>query len=163
MQPHAGAAPVQTGRDLLSFAQLSFRRYVQLLDHPVMGPTLYEETQAQLSLAPASLSKAAPRLGDDTTFVLGKFLGYSGDEVRRLLLKARLSSSRQAPEQYCGRVPRRDGSLRRRHRGPLRVAVLVDHLGADAFAEVVAARQAPGHLELRSQGLLESSLGTGAQ
>jgi crotonobetainyl-CoA:carnitine CoA-transferase CaiB-like acyl-CoA transferase len=84
LQPDVAAAPVQDARDLLADPQMRYRRYLRPLQHTVMGEVLYEGTQAELSVTPPHLSKAAPCLGEDTRPVLRELLGYTDDEINSL-------------------------------------------------------------------------------
>lgn len=72
-------------RDLQQDPQIRFRRYFRELDHTVMGPTLYEGRQAELSRTPPVLSKAAPCLGEDSRLVLAELLGLRADEIDELI------------------------------------------------------------------------------
>jgi crotonobetainyl-CoA:carnitine CoA-transferase CaiB-like acyl-CoA transferase len=51
----------------------------------VMGPTLYEGRQAELSATPPVLSKAAPCLGEDSRLVLAELLGLGAAEIDELI------------------------------------------------------------------------------
>jgi crotonobetainyl-CoA:carnitine CoA-transferase CaiB-like acyl-CoA transferase len=85
LQPDVPAAPVHDARDLQQDPQIRFRRYYRELDHTVMGPTLYEGRQAELSLTPPVLSKPAPCLGEDSRMVLGDLLHLGDSEVDELI------------------------------------------------------------------------------
>jgi crotonobetainyl-CoA:carnitine CoA-transferase CaiB-like acyl-CoA transferase len=50
-----------------------------------MGPSLYEGRQAELSLTPPVLSKAAPCLGEDSRLVLSELLGLDDAEIDELI------------------------------------------------------------------------------
>ena len=84
LQPRIAAAPVNDPADLHRDPQLEHRRYLRVLCHPEMGPTLYEGPQADLSLTPARLAKAAPCLGEDTRWALG-LLGYDPAAIDELI------------------------------------------------------------------------------
>jgi benzylsuccinate CoA-transferase BbsF subunit len=85
LQPDVPAAPVQDARDLHQDPQIQFRQYFRELEHTVMGPTLYEGRQAELSLTPPVLSKAAPCLGEDTRLVLAELLRLGDAEIDELI------------------------------------------------------------------------------
>jgi crotonobetainyl-CoA:carnitine CoA-transferase CaiB-like acyl-CoA transferase len=85
LQPDVPAAPVHDARDLQRDPQIQFRRYFRELDHTVMGPSLYEGRQAELSLTPPVLSKAAPCLGEDSRLVLSELLGLDDAEIDELI------------------------------------------------------------------------------
>ena len=85
LQPDVPAAPVHDARDLQQDPQIQFRRYFRELDHTVMGPSLYEGRQAELSLTPPVLSKAAPCLGEDSRLVLTDLLHLSAADIDELI------------------------------------------------------------------------------
>jgi benzylsuccinate CoA-transferase BbsF subunit len=85
LQPRVPAAPVQDAQDIHEDPQVLYRRYFRELDHTVMGPTLYEGRQAELSKTPPVMRKAAPCLGEDSRYVLTELLGYSADEAEKLI------------------------------------------------------------------------------
>ena len=85
LQPAVPAAPVHDARDLQQDPQIRYRQYFRELDHTVMGPTLYEGRQAELSATPPVLSKAAPCLGEDSRPVLADLLGLSPAEIDELI------------------------------------------------------------------------------
>jgi crotonobetainyl-CoA:carnitine CoA-transferase CaiB-like acyl-CoA transferase len=84
LQPRIAAAPVNDPADLHRDPQLEYRRYLRELRHPEMGPTLYEGPQAELSLTPPRLAKAAPCLGEDTRWALAE-IGYDAVAIDELL------------------------------------------------------------------------------
>jgi benzylsuccinate CoA-transferase BbsF subunit len=85
LQPDVAAAPVHDARDLQQDPQIRYRQYFRELDHTVMGPTLYEGRQAELSATPPVLSKAAPCLGEDSRRVLSDLLGLPAAEIDELI------------------------------------------------------------------------------
>jgi crotonobetainyl-CoA:carnitine CoA-transferase CaiB-like acyl-CoA transferase len=85
LQPIVPAGPVQDAQDLQDDPQIAHRNYFRELEHPEMGPSLYEGPQAELSRTPPVLSKAAPCLGEDTRFVLSEYLGLSDQEIDQLI------------------------------------------------------------------------------
>jgi benzylsuccinate CoA-transferase BbsF subunit len=85
LQPEVAAAPVHDARDLQEDPQIRYRQYFRELDHTVMGPTLYEGRQAELSLTPPVLGKAAPCLGEDSRMILADLLGLAPAEIDELI------------------------------------------------------------------------------
>lgn len=85
LQPRVVAAPVNDPVDLLDDPQLLHRGYLVELEHTVMGPVRYQGAEADLSLTPMQLRKAAPALGEDTRQVLSEILGYSAEEIEGFL------------------------------------------------------------------------------
>jgi benzylsuccinate CoA-transferase BbsF subunit len=85
LQPDVPAAPVHDARDLHQDPQIQFRQYFRELEHTVMGPMLYEGRQAELSLTPPVLSKAAPCLGEDSRLVLAELLRLGDAEIEELI------------------------------------------------------------------------------
>jgi crotonobetainyl-CoA:carnitine CoA-transferase CaiB-like acyl-CoA transferase len=74
------AGVVQTGADLHADPQLAHRRHYQPLDHPEIGPALYDGFAAQLSETPGAL-RPAPAMGQHNAQVYREILGYSDDEI----------------------------------------------------------------------------------
>jgi len=70
--------------DLYDDPQLQHRRFFVELEHPLMGPTLYDGPQAHLSRTPALFHRPAPLLGQHNDYVLRDLLGLSEAEVLRL-------------------------------------------------------------------------------
>ncbi|MCW2602660.1 MAG: Benzylsuccinate CoA-transferase BbsF subunit [Pseudonocardiales bacterium] len=85
LQPRVAAAPVNDARDVINDPQVRYRQYLRPLEHTVMGTTLYEGNQAEMSVTPAVMTKAAPCLGENTRDVLSGMLGYSDEEIDSLL------------------------------------------------------------------------------
>ncbi len=77
------AAAVQNPRDLTDEdPQIAYRGTFFELDHPVIGPALFEGSPMRLSRTDADLWRSAPLLGEDNDYVFGEILGL--DEQRRL-------------------------------------------------------------------------------
>jgi crotonobetainyl-CoA:carnitine CoA-transferase CaiB-like acyl-CoA transferase len=70
--------------DLYDDPQLQHRGFFVELEHPLMGPTLYDGPQAHLSRTPALFHRPAPLLGQHNDYVLRDLLGLSEAEVVRL-------------------------------------------------------------------------------
>ncbi|MEV4548899.1 CaiB/BaiF CoA transferase family protein [Nonomuraea wenchangensis] len=84
LQPEVPAGPVHDARGLQSDPQVAHRGYFRPQRHPVMGMMPYEGAQAELSLTPYRVTKAAPLLGEDNERVLTELLGFTADEVAAL-------------------------------------------------------------------------------
>jgi crotonobetainyl-CoA:carnitine CoA-transferase CaiB-like acyl-CoA transferase len=78
------AVPVQDFGDVHDDEQLAARDHFVHLEHPLMGPGLYERNGFRISGAPSGYHRAGPTLGQDNEWVLGKLLGLSADEQERL-------------------------------------------------------------------------------
>lgn len=57
---------VNNARDLSASPQYAFRGFFSPVNHPVLGSALYPTVPYQLSATPASITSAAPLLGQDT-------------------------------------------------------------------------------------------------
>lgn len=71
-------------RDVLANPQLRHRRQIVDVDHPTAGPITLHGVTMRLSETPLEVSKPPPSLGEHCAEVLGQWLGYGEDEVRRL-------------------------------------------------------------------------------
>jgi benzylsuccinate CoA-transferase BbsF subunit len=78
------AVPVQDYGDVYDDAQLAAREHFVPLEHPLMGPGVYERNGFRISDAPSGYHRAGPTLGQDNDWVLGELLGLSTDEQERL-------------------------------------------------------------------------------
>jgi crotonobetainyl-CoA:carnitine CoA-transferase CaiB-like acyl-CoA transferase len=78
------AVPVLDFADLNEDAQLAQRGHFSELEHPVLGPRVYERNGFRLSDAPSGYPHATPTLGQHTDGVLTGLLGLSADEVKAL-------------------------------------------------------------------------------
>jgi len=78
------AVPVEDFGDIHADEQLAAREHFVPLDHPFMGPGLYEHNGFRLSEAASGYDRAGPTLGQDNDWVLGELLGLSSDERERL-------------------------------------------------------------------------------
>jgi len=82
------AAAVQNPQDLAERdPQIAARGTFFELDHPVIGPALFEGSPMRLSRTDADLWRSAPLLGEDNDHVFGTILGL--DETRRAELAAK--------------------------------------------------------------------------
>jgi crotonobetainyl-CoA:carnitine CoA-transferase CaiB-like acyl-CoA transferase len=76
------AAAVQNPRDLTDHdPQIAYRGTFFELDHPVIGPALFEGAPMRLSRTDADAWRSAPLLGEDNDYVFGEILGLN--EQRR--------------------------------------------------------------------------------
>ena len=78
------AVPVADFADLNDDAQLAGRGHFSVLEHPVLGPCVYERNGFRLSGAASGYPHATPTLGQHTESVLTELLGRSADEVKAL-------------------------------------------------------------------------------
>jgi crotonobetainyl-CoA:carnitine CoA-transferase CaiB-like acyl-CoA transferase len=78
------AVPVMDFGDLNDDPQLAHRGHFVELEHPVLGPCLYERNGFRLSDAASSYARPTPTLGQHTDSVLTELLGLAGDEVQAL-------------------------------------------------------------------------------
>jgi benzylsuccinate CoA-transferase BbsF subunit len=78
------AGVVQNARDLVERdEQLAARGNLVTVEHPVMGPVVYNGSPSTLSRTPGRIA-CAPLLGEHTDYVLGEMLGMSEDEISKL-------------------------------------------------------------------------------
>ena len=78
------AVPVQDFADVIEDPQLAHRGHFVELEHPVIGPSLYERNGFRLSDAASGYPHSSPALGQHTQSVLTQQLGLSDDEVAAL-------------------------------------------------------------------------------
>jgi benzylsuccinate CoA-transferase BbsF subunit len=78
------AVPVMDFADLNADPQLAHRGHFVTLEHPVLGPSVYERNGFRLSDAPSGYAQPTPTLGEHTGSVLTELLGLSADEVEAL-------------------------------------------------------------------------------
>lgn len=75
---------VMRATDLHEDPQLLHRNFFLELDHPRIGPTLYDGPVTLFSSTPAVPTHAGPTIGQHTFEVLKDVLGYSEDEISEL-------------------------------------------------------------------------------
>jgi benzylsuccinate CoA-transferase BbsF subunit len=76
------AGHVQDSKDLVeSDPQLAAREHFVTIEHPEMGPTVYNNVPFRLSKTPAKFAAGAPLLGQHTHNVLGRLLGLTAEEL----------------------------------------------------------------------------------
>ncbi len=79
------AGAVQNSRDLAEVdAQVAHRGTFFELDHPVIGPALFEGQPMAFSRTEQTNWRSAPLLGEDNDYVFGDLLGLSADERAEL-------------------------------------------------------------------------------
>ena len=79
------AAAVQNPQDLTdNDPQIAQRGTFFELDHPVIGPALFEGLPMRLSRTDADIWRSAPLLGEDNDYVFGDILGIDEDRRREL-------------------------------------------------------------------------------
>ncbi len=79
------AVPVQDFADVHGDPQLAARDHFVELEHPFLGPGLYEKDGFRLSDAACGYDRAGPTLGQDNSWVLGEVLGLDDAEQQRLV------------------------------------------------------------------------------
>jgi len=79
------AVPIADFGDVHDDEQLASRDHVVALEHPFMGPGLYERNGFRLASCPSGYDRAGPTLGQDNDWVLGELLGLDPDERQRLV------------------------------------------------------------------------------
>ncbi|GAA4681167.1 hypothetical protein GCM10023197_42060 [Gordonia humi] len=79
------AGAVQNSRDLVETdPQIAARGTFFELDHPVIGPALFEGIPMRLSGSEQHNWRSAPLMGEDNDHVLSRVLGMDADEIGRL-------------------------------------------------------------------------------
>jgi crotonobetainyl-CoA:carnitine CoA-transferase CaiB-like acyl-CoA transferase len=79
------AAAVQNPQDLTdNDPQIAHRGTFFELDHPVIGPALFEGSPMRLSRTDADLWRSAPLLGEDNAYVFGEILGLDPARIDEL-------------------------------------------------------------------------------
>ena len=79
------AGVVQSALDLHADPVLAGWGFFEWLEHPARPPAPYEGHALRLDATPGRLRRAAPALGEHTTLVLKEVLGFSEEEVGRLI------------------------------------------------------------------------------
>ncbi|TWD17642.1 benzylsuccinate CoA-transferase BbsF subunit [Streptomyces sp. T12] len=78
------AAVVSDAAQVLTDPQLNAREHWKVLDHPEMGPSVYDNIPYRLFATPGRLRGPAPLLGADTRDVCVDLLGLAPDEYQHL-------------------------------------------------------------------------------
>jgi benzylsuccinate CoA-transferase BbsF subunit len=84
------AAVVESGEDLVADPQLNHRGTLVILEHPEIGPHIYQTPPYRFSKTPHELTMPAPCLGQHNEYILKEVLGMSDDEVADLLVAGAL-------------------------------------------------------------------------
>jgi benzylsuccinate CoA-transferase BbsF subunit len=79
------AGAVHNGEDLLADQQLNHRGTYVTLEHPEIGPHIYQPPPFRLSKTPHELTMPAPCLGQHNEYVLKEILSMSDEEIADLL------------------------------------------------------------------------------
>lgn len=80
------AGVTESGEDLVADPQLNHRGTFVILEHPEIGPHIYQPPPFKLSKTPAEITMPAPCLGQHNEYILKEVLGMSDDEVADLLI-----------------------------------------------------------------------------
>jgi benzylsuccinate CoA-transferase BbsF subunit len=79
------AGVVQNAKHLVDAdPQLAHRGHFVSLEHPEMGPTIYNNAPYRLSRTPGRPQRAAPLLGQHNNVVFGGMLGLSEDDLKQM-------------------------------------------------------------------------------
>jgi benzylsuccinate CoA-transferase BbsF subunit len=81
---------VESGEDLVADPQLNHRGTHVTLEHPEIGPHLYQPPPYRFSRTPNELTMPAPCMGQHNDYILKEVLGMSDDEVAELLIAGAL-------------------------------------------------------------------------
>jgi crotonobetainyl-CoA:carnitine CoA-transferase CaiB-like acyl-CoA transferase len=79
------AGVAASGQDLVADPQLNHRGTHVILEHPEIGPHIYQPPPYQLSRTPAELLMPAPCIGQHNEYILKDVLGMSDEEVADLI------------------------------------------------------------------------------
>jgi len=80
------AGVVASGEDLVADPQLNHRGTYVILEHPEMGPHIYQPPPYRLSKTPSELTMPAPCVGQHNEYILKDVLGMSAEEVADLVV-----------------------------------------------------------------------------
>ena len=72
---------MQNSQECVDDPQLRHRRHFVPLPHTATGEMVVENTRFILSRTPASVTRAAPELGEHNVHVLQEILGYDDERV----------------------------------------------------------------------------------
>jgi benzylsuccinate CoA-transferase BbsF subunit len=84
-QAGVSAMPVMHGEDLRADPHLEARGGLATVTHPDMGPTRHSGNPLRFSRTPLVTAGPAPRLGEHTVDVLGRWLGIDAEAAARLV------------------------------------------------------------------------------
>ena len=80
------AGVVASGEDLVADPQLNHRGTHVILEHPEIGPHIYQPPPYRLSKTPSELTMPAPCVGQHNEYILKDVLGMSNEEVADLVV-----------------------------------------------------------------------------
>ena len=80
------AGVAASGQDLFSDPQLKHRGTHVVLEHPEIGPHIYQPPPYRMSKTPPELTMPAPCIGQHNEYILKEVLGMSDDEVAALVV-----------------------------------------------------------------------------
>ena len=100
------AGAVATAPGLFGDAQLRHYGHLVPLEHTVIGIHHYHKPPYRLSKTPAHLWKASPCLGQHNEFVYKELLGYSDEEVTRLMLDGIITTEHDLPDILKPKKPK---------------------------------------------------------
>jgi crotonobetainyl-CoA:carnitine CoA-transferase CaiB-like acyl-CoA transferase len=86
MLQRAGVAaiPTFTNKDVALDAHMRERGFLVELPHPEIGAYTHAGVPWTMSRTPCKVRRAAPRMGEDTDYVLGTILGYAPERIAEL-------------------------------------------------------------------------------
>jgi benzylsuccinate CoA-transferase BbsF subunit len=92
LQRHGiAAARVSTAADVVADPQLAHRQHWLTLNHPEMGPSLYNAQPFRYARSSAGGARPAPLLGQHTQAICRELLGLADDEIAQLVQTGALS------------------------------------------------------------------------
>ncbi|MBV7482208.1 CaiB/BaiF CoA-transferase family protein [Bordetella sp. BOR01] len=92
LQSHGVAAGmVSTAADVIADPQLEHRDHWLTLNHPEMGPSLYNAQPFRYARSPAGQARPAPLLGQHTRDICGELMGLDEAEIERLAQEGALN------------------------------------------------------------------------
>lgn len=101
LQDHGiAAAPVQHNEDVWRDPQLRSRGSIIEVGHPDLGRFEYPAPVHRMSRTPAMVRRPAPRLGQDTRYVLSQWLGMDDDAISALLAAQLVATSDPAESAF---------------------------------------------------------------
>ena len=83
-QQGVAAGPVYSTEEVLQDSQMEYREFFVEMEHPIIGKYKAPSAAYKLSRTPWSVRRPAPSLGQHNADIYGSWLGYDGQELRRL-------------------------------------------------------------------------------
>jgi benzylsuccinate CoA-transferase BbsF subunit len=84
------AGVVSSGEDVVTDPQLKHRGFHVILDHPEMGPHIYNLPAYRMSKTPPEITSRDPLIGEHNEYILKEVLRMSDDEIADLLIAGAL-------------------------------------------------------------------------